>query len=84
GAGSVEAFVDEDGLVTLSVELPYGMLRHLQDPWASELPGTFFEPIRLHAEVEVLPVWAEPLVREHPPIDEPFVRPTLDDLRERD
>lgn len=47
--------------VTLRVELPYGMLRHLLDPWDSELPGTFFEPVRLHAEVEVLPAWAEPI-----------------------
>lgn len=84
GAGSVNAFVDDDGLVTLSVELPYGMLRHLQDPWASQLPGTFFEPIRLHAEVEVIPAWAEPMVRSHPPIDEPFVRPTLDDFMNQD
>lgn len=79
GAGSVQAFVDDDGLVTLRVELPYGMLRHLQDPWASDLPGTFFEPIRLHAEVEVIPAWAEPMVRNHAPIDEPFVRPSLGD-----
>ena len=40
GLGRVEAFVDDDGLVTLRVEVPYGLLRHLQDPWASDLPGT--------------------------------------------
>jgi len=79
GLGKVSTFVDEDGLVTLRVELPYALLRHLQDPWASDLPGTFFEPIRLHAEVEVLPLWAEPLEREHPPLDQPYVRPTLDE-----
>lgn len=58
--------VDERG-VTLRVVIPYGMLRHVLDPWDSELPGTFFEPVRLHAEVEVLPAWAEPLAREAAP-----------------
>ncbi|MFK7883592.1 MAG: hypothetical protein AB8F26_05340 [Phycisphaerales bacterium] len=79
GLGRVNAFIDGDGLVTLSVEVPYGLLRHLQDPWESDLPGTFFEPIRLHAEVEVLPAWAESIERDHPPLDEPVVLPTLDD-----
>lgn len=42
-------------------EVPYGLFRHLQDPWDSVLPGTFFEPIHLHAEVEMIPVWAIPI-----------------------
>lgn len=42
-------------------EVPYGMFRHLQDPWDSVLPGTFFEPIHLHAEVEMIPIWATPI-----------------------
>ncbi len=79
GRGSVEARVEPDGSVTFAVVMPYALLRHLQDPWASDLPGTFFEPIRLHAEIEVLPEWAEPIVREHPPLDRPYERPTLED-----
>jgi hypothetical protein len=55
GRGRAEAVVEDDGTVRLTVDIPYGLLRHLRDPWASELPGTFFEPVRLHAEVEVLP-----------------------------
>jgi hypothetical protein len=66
GHGTAWASVDADGTVTLGVRVPYAMLRHLQDPWASGLPGTFFEPVRLHAEVEVLPVWAEPLTDPRP------------------
>jgi len=61
GRGRAEAVVEDDGTVRLTVDIPYGLLRHLRDPWASELPGTFFEPVRLHAEVEVLPVGVEPL-----------------------
>lgn len=61
GRGRAEAVVDDDGTVRLTVDIPYGLLRHLRDPWASELPGTFFEPVRLHAEVEVLPVGVAPL-----------------------
>jgi len=46
------------------VRVPYGMLRHLQDPWDSTLPGTFFEPIHFHMEAEVIPVGAQPFDRE--------------------
>lgn len=63
GMGSVEASVAPDGSVSFAVDVPYALLRHLKDPWASGLPGTFFEPIRLHAEIEVLPVDAEPIDR---------------------
>ncbi len=59
--GRAEAVVEADGTVRLTVDIPYGLLRHLRDPWNSELPGTFFEPVRLHAEVEVLPVGVEAL-----------------------
>ncbi|MBO6512970.1 MAG: hypothetical protein JJ974_03265 [Phycisphaerales bacterium] len=54
---------NEDGAerVGFRFEVPYGMFRHLQDPWDSVLPGTFFEPIHLHAEVEMLPLWATPI-----------------------
>lgn len=55
GRGSAGAWTEADGTVSFRVTVPYGVLRHLQDPWASELPGTFFEPLLLHAEVEVVP-----------------------------
>ena len=66
GHGEVEVIVqpDDPTLVDLRIRVPYALLRHLQDPWVSELPGTFFEPIHLHAEAEMIPVDAEPLVRE--------------------
>lgn len=66
-AGHATATVEPDGTVTLRLTIPYALLRHPRDPWDSELPGTFFEPLRLFAEVEVLPVWAEPIRREAKP-----------------
>ena len=64
--GSFEVDVDEEDPARMRfvVRVPYGLLRHLQDPWDSVLPGTFFEPIHLHAEAELIPVGADPLVRE--------------------
>jgi hypothetical protein len=64
--GSVEVIVqpDDPTLVDYRVRVPFGMLRHLQDPWISELPGTFFEPIHLHAEAELIPIDTEPFDRE--------------------
>lgn len=63
--GSFEIEIDEDEMsMGYVVRVPYGLLRHLQDPWDSTLPGTFFEPIHLHAEAELIPVWATPLERE--------------------
>ncbi|MFK7759951.1 MAG: hypothetical protein AB8C13_08390 [Phycisphaerales bacterium] len=64
--GSFSVKIDEQDPTRVSfvTRVPYGLLRHLQDPWESTLPGTFFEPIHLHAEIEVLPVWAEPFDRE--------------------
>ena len=66
GHGSIEIEVDEDDptLVTMRVRVPYGLLRHLQDPWKSALPGTFFEPTHMHAEAELIPVDAKPLDRD--------------------
>jgi len=66
GRGSFVARVDPDDAtrIDLEVSFPYRMLRHLGDPWESGLPNTFFEPIHLHAEVEVIPIGAEPLDRE--------------------
>ncbi len=64
--GSFVFHFDEATPTTLgfTVRIPYGLLRHLQDPWQSTLPNTFFEPIHLHAEAEVIPVWAEQFDRE--------------------
>lgn len=64
--GSFLVTIDEQDPTRVSfiARVPYGLLRHLQDPWESTLPGTFFEPIHLHAEIEVLPLWAEPFDRE--------------------
>ena len=64
GSITIEVNQDDPTLVTMRVRVPYGLLRHLQDPWVSALPGTFFEPIHLHAEAELIPVDVAPLVRE--------------------
>lgn len=63
--GSVEAIVlsDDPNLVEVHASVPYALLRHLQDPWVSELPGTFFEPIHFHLEAEFIKIDADPLVR---------------------
>lgn len=71
GRGEVVVIVqpDDPTLVDFRIRVPYGLLRHLQDPWVSELPGTFFEPIHLHAEAEMIPVGADPIVREPIPLE---------------
>ncbi|MBL4698249.1 MAG: hypothetical protein JKX70_05385 [Phycisphaerales bacterium] len=63
GSLTVEVDQDDPTLVSMRVRVPFGMLRHLQDPWKSDLPGTFFEPIHMHAEAELIPVDVEPLDR---------------------
>ncbi len=69
--GGVEVIVqpDDPTLVDFRIRVPYGLFRHLQDPWVSELPGTFFEPIHLHAEAEMIPIDADPIVREQIPLE---------------
>lgn len=66
GHGSVEVIVqpDDPTLVDFRIRVPYGLLRHLQDPWVSQLPGTFFEPVHLHAEAEMIPIGVAPLDRD--------------------
>lgn len=54
-SGGVVLRVEDDGSVTMRAEIPYGLLRHKGDPWMLEVPGTFFEPIEMHLECEVLP-----------------------------
>ncbi len=65
GEVRVEVQRDDPTLVNMRVRVPYALLRHLQDPWKSELPGTFFEPIHLHTEAEVIPIDAQPLHRDY-------------------
>ncbi len=66
GHGEMVVVVDEEDPTRMRfvVRVPYGLFRHLLDPWDSVLPGTFFEPIHLHAEAELIPVGVEPLDRE--------------------
>ncbi|MEZ6244081.1 MAG: hypothetical protein R3B57_13685 [Phycisphaerales bacterium] len=54
--GSVSITTADDGSLTLDCEFPYTLLRHLQDPWQSGVPGTFAEPIHFHVELEALPL----------------------------
>ena len=56
-----DAVLNEDGTMTLSASVPYAFFRNILDPWASELPGTFLEPIHFHLEVEILPEGVEPI-----------------------
>jgi len=71
GHGRFEISVqpDDPTLVDMTVHVPYGLLRHLQDPWESDLPGTFFEPIHLHAEAEMIKADAEPFDRAPIPLE---------------
>lgn len=55
GKGSIETIVEADGSVTFNAKFPYGLLRHVKDPWKRSLPGTFTEPQHFHIEIEVLP-----------------------------
>lgn len=50
----------DDGAVEMTVRFAYPALRNTRDPWLSDLPGTFLEPIHFHLEFEVLPVGVEP------------------------
>jgi hypothetical protein len=61
GVGRADVRVEEDGSVTLTCRFPYGLLRNLRDPWESELPGTFLEPVHFHVEFEALPAGVPPL-----------------------
>ncbi len=82
--GDITIEINEDNpkLVDMRIRVPYGYLRHLQDPWKSTLPGTFFEPVHLHAEAELIPIDAEPLDRDpiYPEVNNSSVQ--LDDESE--
>jgi len=77
GEFSIEIDPDDPTMVSMRLRVPFGMLRHLQDPWKSDLPGTFFEPIHMHAEAELIPVDADPLDRPPyvPEINPPEINP---------
>ena len=62
--GALDGSEETDGLaeieydadtVSLRAEIPYAMLRHIQDPWQLTVPGTFMEPYHFHVEFEALP-----------------------------
>ncbi|GJM19308.1 MAG: hypothetical protein DHS20C14_15210 [Phycisphaeraceae bacterium] len=59
--GSVELTREDDGTISMVARFSYPTLRHMSDPWQSDLPGTFLEPIHFHIEFEVLPEGVEPL-----------------------
>ncbi|MBX3376470.1 MAG: hypothetical protein KF678_05645 [Phycisphaeraceae bacterium] len=54
-AGRVETRVEQDGAISLSLTLPYALLRHTQDPYQRTTPGGFFEPNHFHFEIELMP-----------------------------
>ena len=55
GGARAAVWLEEDGSVSMNAVLPYGLLRHMGDPWALEVPGTFFEPFHFDMEFQVLP-----------------------------
>lgn len=80
GGFIIEIDKDDPTMISMRIRVPYGQLRHLQDPWMSHLPGTFFEPVHMHAEAEFIPVDVEPLDREPivPEVNEPEVNEEVD------
>ena len=58
--GSIEVLERDDGTIDVIARFRYPALRNLRDPWMSDLPGTFLEPIHFHIEAEVLPDGVEP------------------------
>lgn len=55
GDGHVALTREDDTTITMQAEFPYGLLRHIRDPWKLDLPGTFYEPAHFHIEFEALP-----------------------------
>lgn len=55
GGARAAVWLEEDGTISMDAEIPYGLFRHKGDPWALEVPGTFFEPFHFDIEFEVLP-----------------------------
>ena len=77
--GSADLRVEDDGSVTMAVRFEYPALRNIRDPWQSDLPGTFLEPIHFHIEFEALPAGVQPLdprrARRSAPAGAPLVPP---------
>lgn len=46
---------EPDGTISMEATVPYGLLRHVKDPWQRAIPGTFLEPSHFHLEFEVVP-----------------------------
>lgn len=59
--GSIEVVENRDGSVDLFARFRYPALRNLRDPWQSDVPGTFLEPVHFHIEFEVLPEGVAPI-----------------------
>ncbi len=55
--GAVTFVRHDDGTVDMEARIPYGLLRHIKDPWKRTVPGTFLEPTHFHFEFEVIPDW---------------------------
>lgn len=58
--GTARLTVDDEHTATMEVTFQYRALRNLRDPWKSDLPGTFLEPIHFHLEFEALPEGVPP------------------------
>ena len=64
----------DNGTYTLVARIPYGLLRHVKDPWNMTTPGTFLEPLHFHLEFEAVPAH-----RVERPIPEGVVAPERPD-----
>lgn len=64
--GTASLTVRDDRTADLEVTFRYAALRNLRDPWKSNLPGTFLEPVHFHVEFEALPRGAEPMPKARP------------------
>ncbi|MEM7627968.1 MAG: hypothetical protein AAF356_00950 [Planctomycetota bacterium] len=59
--GETALTLADDGTIEMTARFAYPALRNIRDPWRSDIPGTFLEPIHFHLEFEVLPEGVEPL-----------------------
>ncbi|MEQ8771032.1 MAG: hypothetical protein RIB60_11050 [Phycisphaerales bacterium] len=82
--GTASLVREDDGTVTMEIEFAYPLLRHMSDPWQSDLPGTFLEPIHFHVEFEVLPKGVEPIDIEQRRAEKEALRKRFDQESKRD
>jgi hypothetical protein len=66
--GTASITLRGDDTADLQIAFRYPALRNLRDPWKSDLPGTFLEPVHFHVEFEALPRGTAPLPKV-PPAD---------------